>query len=113
MDYNVATSFNRKKWFDKFKNDMEKIPKIDVVLDGANIGFANANRKINRQNVYLNAQNIEWVIKELQDLSPTVQEMPILDECCEGIHSIHIVKDTCPWLPKDYVQFHTTTYDMD
>ena len=67
MDYNVATSFNRKKWFDKFKNDMEKIPKIDIVLDGANIGFANANRKINRQNVYLNAQNIEWVIQELQD----------------------------------------------
>ena len=67
MDYNVATSFNRKKWFDKFKNDMEKIPKIDVVLDGANIGFANANRKMNRQNVYLNAQNIEWVIQELQD----------------------------------------------
>ena len=55
---------------------------------------------------------VKELIKELQDLSPTVQEMPILDECCEGIHSIHIVKDTCPWLPKDYVQFHTTTYNI-
>lgn len=50
------------------------------------------------------------LIKVLQDLP---KDLPILDECYEGIYCTAVVHDTCPWLPNDYVSFKTTTYDMD
>lgn len=50
------------------------------------------------------------LIKALSDLP---QDLPILDECCEGIYGIDLVKDNCPWLPKDYAMIKTTTYDID
>ena len=46
---------------------MEGNVDVDVVVDGANVGFANANRKVNRENVFLNATNIEMVVHELQE----------------------------------------------
>lgn len=50
------------------------------------------------------------LIKALQDLP---QDLPVLDECCEGIDGMDIVQQvTCPWLPKDYIMLHTTTYDI-
>lgn len=72
--YYVATSYQRKKQFESFKKEMEGISDIDVVVDGANVGFANANRKVNRDHLFLNATNIEMVIRELQkvQLNPFV-----------------------------------------
>lgn len=66
--FSLGTSYNKRKQFDVFKKEMEGIP-IDVVIDGANVGFANANSKANRSNVFLNAGNIDVVVKELQDLN--------------------------------------------
>lgn len=66
--FSLGTSYNKRKQFDVFKKEMEGIP-INVVIDGANVGFANANSKANRSNVYLNAGNIDVVVKELQDLN--------------------------------------------
>ncbi len=48
---------------------------FNVVLDGANIGFANANNRENAKNgLYLNADNIDRMVTQFQDqhLSPLV-----------------------------------------
>lgn len=50
------------------------------------------------------------LIKALQSLP---QDLPVLDDCHEGVESVSILEDDCPWLPNKYVILKTTTYDMN
>lgn len=81
LKFSVGSSLLQKKQFDAFKAFLKTMDS-NVVLDGANIGFANVNNKENMKNgLYLNASNIAAMVSQLQ--SQQLQPLVIL-------HSYHL-----------------------
>ena len=69
------TSFSRGQQFDAFKQLLTSLPPFDVVVDGANVGFANANFDLKHGGeLRLNTRNIESMVDALdaRNLHPLV-----------------------------------------
>ena len=74
LSFTVESSFKQQKQFDAFKAFLQTTDS-NVILDGANIGFANANNKKNMKNgIYLNVGNIAAMVSQFQSqqLKPLV-----------------------------------------
>lgn len=53
---------------------------------------------------------VRQLIRALQDFP---QDLPVYDDCREGICAVHIIKDeNCPWMPDDYVMLKTTVSEL-
>ena len=69
------TSFSRGQQFDAFKQLLTSLPPFDVVVDGANVGFTNANFDLKHGGeLKLNTRNIESMVDALdaRNLHPLV-----------------------------------------
>ncbi|KAK8819899.1 hypothetical protein WA538_002002 [Blastocystis sp. DL] len=75
IDLMAHTSFSRGQQFDAFKQLLTSLPPFDVVVDGANVGFANANFDLKHGGeLKLNTRNIESMVDALdaRNLHPLV-----------------------------------------
>ena len=71
----IGTSFKRAQHFHEFKQDLSRFSSCDVIIDGANVGFTNANFRMKSGNgMALNTHNIECLVKSLveRDYHPLV-----------------------------------------